>query len=472
MKSLFLLLSLNMWLVAGEWETIEFQAKDGTVVAAEQGSFQVPENRSNPDSRTINLTFVRFKSTNPNPGPPIVYLAGGPGGSGIITAQYGRFPLFMALREVADVIAFDQRGTGTSNDIPPCMHKEMFPQNLALNQTNGAAFNRERYRECKEFWQEKGIDLDGYNSMESAADLEDLRKFLGAEKINLWGISYGTHLAFAAVKHMGPKIHRMVLASSEGPDQTVKLPGWSDAFFHRVNQVVQADPEAAQKYGDVVATMRRVMNRLDEEPKTIKVQPAGFPEPVTLTLTADTVALYTSYALVKNPKNIAQLPAAYAAMDQGQFDAVATFIAYALYGRPGRSGGMSDAMDSASGISPERMHIYKMQAPQSILRGMLNYPYPHAFGDLGVKDLGPSFREPVKTNIPTLFLSGTLDGRTFPEETWEIMRGFEKGMQVIVENAGHDLFMSDPEVGKTIVAFFKGQNPEKTLIHIPPPTFD
>ena len=41
-------------------------------------------------------------------------IAGGPGGSGISTARGSRFPLFMAMREFGDVIAFDQRGVGQS----------------------------------------------------------------------------------------------------------------------------------------------------------------------------------------------------------------------------------------------------------------------------------------------------------------------------------------------------------------------
>src|SRR5690606_25292645 len=95
-------------------KAIEFHSAAGETVAAFRGSLLVPENRSNPDSRLITLAYVRFPSTSPEPGAPIVYLAGGPGGSGIGTAAGSRFPLFVALREVADVIAFDQRGTGQS----------------------------------------------------------------------------------------------------------------------------------------------------------------------------------------------------------------------------------------------------------------------------------------------------------------------------------------------------------------------
>jgi pimeloyl-ACP methyl ester carboxylesterase len=471
MKYLVTILSLHLALFAGEWQPMEFEAKDGTRVPAELGTIEVPENRANPDSRTISLSFVRFKSTNPHPGPPIVYLAGGPGGSGIATAKYGRFPLFMALREVADVIAFDQRGTGKSNDLPPCIHSTKYPIEQPMTLENAVAYNRDRYQECRDFWVEKGIDLNGYNTMESAADLNDLREFLGAEKISLWGISYGTHLAFAATRLMGDHIHRMVLASSEGPDHTVKLPGWSDAFFHRVGQLVMADPDAAARYGDVVATVRRVMDRLDREPVKVTLPVPGFDEPQTLAITSSAVAIYTSFNLVKDPRNVAQLPAAFAAMDSGDFNQIAGFWAMALYGRPGRSDAMSLAMDTASGISPNRLRIYESQAPTSLLRGMLNYPFPTTFGNFEVKDLGEAFRGPLKTDIPTLFLNGTLDGRTFPEATWVLMRGFENGIQVIVENGGHNLFMIHPEVGKTVVAFFKGHSPQKTLIHVPPPKF-
>ena len=98
---------------------IRFKGAKGAEVDAERGVFEVPEDRRDPRSRKIKLTYVRFASTAAKPGPPIIYLAGGPGGTATGTAQGARWPIFMALREVADVIAFDQRGTGLSNHIPP-----------------------------------------------------------------------------------------------------------------------------------------------------------------------------------------------------------------------------------------------------------------------------------------------------------------------------------------------------------------
>ncbi len=108
-------------------EPFRFTSAAGDVVDAELGHLDVPERRGAPTSRTVSLAFVRFPATTATPGPPIVYLAGGPGGSGIDAAGGPRFALFMALRAVGDVIALDQRGTGQSNAIPPCTAPTPWP---------------------------------------------------------------------------------------------------------------------------------------------------------------------------------------------------------------------------------------------------------------------------------------------------------------------------------------------------------
>ena len=68
-------------------EPYVFEAANKQKVDTELGHLFVPENRRNPNSRLIELAFVRFKSAASKPGPPVVYLAGGPGGSGIAAAR-------------------------------------------------------------------------------------------------------------------------------------------------------------------------------------------------------------------------------------------------------------------------------------------------------------------------------------------------------------------------------------------------
>ena len=177
--SLLLTASVNAQPKAGtlKIKPYTFENDKKEKVDAEFGTLLVPENRSNPDSNLIEVVFVRFKSTAKNPGPPIIYLAGGPGGSGIGTAAGSRFPLFMALREIGDVIAYDQRGTGYSKPNLGCYERLALP--LDVPPTREAAIKqlRENAEGCKSYWRDiQRVDLTGYNTNESADDLEDLRK--------------------------------------------------------------------------------------------------------------------------------------------------------------------------------------------------------------------------------------------------------------------------------------------------------
>lgn len=60
------------------------QKKD--TISAELNIYKVPLDRTRDLFDSIEIHFVRLKSTNLKPGNPIVYLAGGPGSSGIETA--------------------------------------------------------------------------------------------------------------------------------------------------------------------------------------------------------------------------------------------------------------------------------------------------------------------------------------------------------------------------------------------------
>lgn len=148
-----------------------FVAASGDSVAAEWGVLQVPENRANPASRQIKLAFVRFKSTAETPGPPIVYLAGGPGNSGIAAARGTRFPLFMAFRSVADVIALDPRGVGASRPLLDCEETADYPLDKPGDRTRFVDLTRPKCRDCAARLRAQGIDLTGYTVDASADDV-------------------------------------------------------------------------------------------------------------------------------------------------------------------------------------------------------------------------------------------------------------------------------------------------------------
>ncbi len=439
-----------------------FAAQSGEKVPAFEGVFRVQENRNDPKSRSLNLHYVRFPSTAKKPSSPIIYLAGGPGGSGIDTAKRERFPLFMAMREFGDVIALDQRGTGASNDLPNCTSSQIVGNDSNISDTEYDALFGAALRECLTFWKEKSVDVYGYTTKENAADLDALRKHLGAKKISLWGISYGTHLAMAAIKQMEHRLDKIVLSSAEGLEQTIKLPARTDAYFTRLQDAINGQPAAKAALPDIVAMIRRVHAKLEGSPVmlTIPTKDAGTYK--YLWKRRDMQELASG--MISDPTPASLLLQLYASLDKGNqtlLNAMAPRLTSTnenITLRP-----MPTLMDVASGTSTKRRALITLQAKTSLLSTFLNQT-------VTMEDVDPSlvmddkFREKPVSNIPVLLLSGTLDGRTYIESQAEAVSGLRNRQIVVVKNAGHNLFMVSPQVTSTIQDFMRGKNVNGTEI--------
>jgi len=450
-------------------EAMMFEPRSGEPVEAYRGAFEVPENRSNPDSRMLSLGYVRFPATTDAPGAPIVYLAGGPGGSGSATAQGRRFPLFMALRAQADVIAFDQRGTGFSDQAADCTSDIVIALEERQTDAELAALQRAAAETCLSFWEAEGVDIRGYTTLESVADLSALREHLGAETISLWGISYGSHLALAAIDAMPDELDRVMLASAEGLDQTVKLPSRTNAYVDRLNAAVQTQPEAAAAYGDVPALLRRVQARFDEEPVRIAL-PLNDGSTAPMLLQRHHLQQAVS-GLIADPASAAMLLQLYADLDRGETEmAAGLFARFAAPGQPIRLNPMSFGMDIASGISAERQARFDAEAGDGLAGAYLNFPMPQLAGFAGL-DLGPEFRDGPSGGTPVLLFSGTLDGRTYVEGQQEAVAGLANVTTITVVNAGHNLFMSSPVVAEEMLRFLRAEPPGTREIVVPLPDF-
>jgi pimeloyl-ACP methyl ester carboxylesterase len=440
-----------------------YKSGDGQEVEAERGFFEVPEDRRIPGSRRIRIGYVRFASTAKNPGPPIIYLAGGPGGSGVRTAMGPRFPIFMALREVADVIALDQRGVGLSASIPDRSTTTPYP---AMTHAGVTAWYREEMQKAWIDWSRAGVAMTGYNTEQNADDIEDLRRHLGVEKVNLWGISYGTHLALSVLKRHPNSIGRVALASLEGQDQTIKRPAHIDMFLDRVDHLMGQDPAVRAAIPNMPALMRRVHERLEADPATVTF--AGEKGPVDVKVGGFGVQLLAS-ALVANPPQLSMLPGIYLKLDAGQTDSLASIIPppHRYFG----ISGMPEAMDMASGISPARLALIEKEAKTAVLGDAFNLPMPHLLGAVPGVDLGEDFRQPIRIDTPALLVAGSLDGRTPLEEQAEVIAQFQNKTQVVVENAGHNVFEAHPDVTPLLVSFFRDEAVSDAELTLPPPNF-
>jgi pimeloyl-ACP methyl ester carboxylesterase len=463
--ALFLCFSLYAAEPRASFKPYKFEPFNAPAIDAELGEVRVSENRSDPNSRTIALRFVRFKSTAAKPGHPIVYLAGGPGGSGIGAAMGTRFGMFMALREFGDVIAYDQRGINQSAE-PKMTCDEPYMSNPAapMSRASAGAAAAAAVSKCVAKLRAQGVDISAYNTRESAADLDDLRKALGAEKLVLWGISYGAHLSIAALRDHGQHIDKVILAGIEGPDDTYKLPSDQQSLLEEIARL------SANETPDLLASMARVLRELETRPKKVTVtHPMNG---MTVELALGPLDFQAAVAdMLFGPDSFATIADFVTRVDRGDWTALALAAGRLRFSTAPSV--MSVAMDCASGITEARRLRIAEEAKKTLLGDAINLPFPEICSAVNVPDAGDAFRADLRSDVPALLISGTLDGRTRPRQAEELRRTMTNATHLIIEGAGHSdpLFLSSPKILEAMKAFLRGEPLKERYITIPPPKF-
>lgn len=444
---------------------------DGKTIEGELGRLIVKENRKNPKSNLIELAFVRLKSTAEKPSYPVVYLDGGPGSSAINIARVPEYMrAFQKLREVGDVILLDQRGVGRSKPNLTRPSTESLPTDVFASKEVALRAFKERAKEAVDYFRSQGVDIHAYNSIESAHDVDDLRKALGAEKLNLVGFSYGTHLGLACIRYHGANLNRVVLIGTEGPDHTDKLPSTSDESIKRLSQIVAKDSDIGSKMPDLAGTLKRVLDRLEKEPVTVTITDQRKRQPVDIKIGKIGLQFLIMRDL-GDTNDLPIFPAWFYTMDKGDYSILKRFAERRYNQFGGGLSVMTLIMDSSSGASKARKAQIEKEAKTALLGDIVNFPISEMGDVFGNPDLGNEYRSPIKTDVPTLFISGVLDNNTQPFQADEVRKTFKTSTHIIIENAGHESMLVDTQVQKMMVDYFRGQDVSKVKVNLPPLKF-
>ena len=192
----------------------------------ECGYLTVPQNRADPDGRKIRLVVATRKSTSPNPKPdPVVYLAGGPGGTALVHG-------FDNWQLDRDLILLGERGTIKDDPFLSCPEVDQFladavgigAEDPVYDEKSAAAL-----RTCRDRLTKQGINLAAYNTTENAADVADLRIAMGIDQWNIYALSYGTDLALQTLRDHPEGIRSVVLDSVLPPQANLMESGWASA---------------------------------------------------------------------------------------------------------------------------------------------------------------------------------------------------------------------------------------------------
>jgi pimeloyl-ACP methyl ester carboxylesterase len=403
----------------------------GEPLEAQCTTLAVPEDRSKQGGRSIalNIAWIPPRNSSDPAADPVFFLAGGPGQAAVATFP-GLAPVFKDVMKDRGIVLVDQRGTGKSNPLN-CTSEG--------NEQNGSdpAAARAWIETCIATLSAKA-DLRHYTTTAAVADLEAVRKAIGAEAINLVGVSYGTRMAQQyALRH--PQHVRTITLDSPVPNTL----GLGNIFAGNLDSALQAQfalckesPACKARMGDPRAELQSVLARLRANPVQVTYRDGSTGEEVTETITADHVAgLVRMYAYM--PAVGALLPQLIREASQGRY---ANLMALAKM----MQGDMADAMSMGMQMSvvcseDADSMVVRTEDADTVLGNRMVEGMAAMCGVWPKGEKPADFNMPLKGGLPVLVLTGEFDPVTPPKYGEEIAKNLPNSRWLDLKGQGHNV---------------------------------
>lgn len=211
------------------------------------------------------------------------------GGSG--DDAVSEIPMALAgnLNRDRDVIFMSQRGTYWADPELTCPNIDEFNARalgLVSNAPSTGRLHVEATRACRDRVDARGAERSTYNDIESSADYDALRKTLGVKKWNVFGISYGTHLALNYMRLHPKGIRSVGIDGVLPPSLAGGAVTWKAARegFDGLFKACEEQPACDNRYPNLKATFLRLVSELEADPVTTTVTVPVHPEPVKVVL--------------------------------------------------------------------------------------------------------------------------------------------------------------------------------------------
>jgi pimeloyl-ACP methyl ester carboxylesterase len=422
------------------------------------GYLSVSEDRALKNGRVIRLPVIILKSDNPRPLPdPILRTFGGPGSSSLRMVNSRRFSPWLKDR---DVIIFEQRGTRYAQPALEC--PEVNKANIgSVKQNLGARAARAREvqaaKACYERLTKEGINLSAYNSAESAADIEDLRRVLKLDKINLHGVSYSARLMLNVMRVYPQGIRSVVLESTLPPQVNYDEVG-VDSIVRTLNVLFRncrIDARCAAAYPKLEKEFYEAVRRLNRQPISVSLKDSQTGETHDIKLHGhDFTTWLIDYLLSNDANAIADAPLAIHQVFQGKYDAFKKYADEKT--SPSSSAlGMRYSVWCGEEVAFESLRKIKAQSfryPK--LKGYEVMALPDICGVWKVKAAGPVENRQVESDLPTLILNAEYDAYTPPAWGSAAAKTLKNSFLFEVPWAGHGPAFSSPCARQMIADFF------------------
>ncbi|HEX2621212.1 MAG TPA: alpha/beta fold hydrolase [Phototrophicaceae bacterium] len=377
------------------------------------GDLIVPENRANPDSRTIKIHVAIIKSdARVKHDDAIIFLDGGPGGHTLEHIDW--FAGSDMLYTGRDVIIFDQRGVGLSQPSLDCQEiggTNYFHRSEDLTIAERNKLELEDIQFCHDRLTARNIDLSGYNTTENAEDVEDLRLVLGYPPWNLFGGSYGTTLGLEILRNHPEGVRSAILVSVAPPETNwiEGIPSSASRAFGAFFNACDTDEHCSEDHPNLENTFYVLVHILNAHPITVTTDGGDIvvhgDAYVNLLFQAlysreetESVASVISAAIQGNHETAARYNKGWFWSSMG----FSTGMHYSVICSDVVKSGSYDELRAAEQDFPEQEEVFDIGAYADICK-IWDIPQAPA-----------AYHQPVVSDIPVLLLVGQLDPITPP----------------------------------------------------------
>ncbi len=404
-------------------------------VAAYCTRFPVPEDWGAVGGRRIDLHVAVVRAEAGSADADLVtFLDGGPGGAA--TQDYPAIAgALEPLRQRHDILLVDQRGTGDSNPLDcPQLQQTQRPE-AELSAADQPQQLAQQLRACLTQLSARAAP-QFYTTTSAVRDLEAVRQALGAPKLDIIGISYGTRVAQQYARRYPSSVRSVVLDSpvpnrvALGEDHAVNL----ERALRLQFALCEANSACKARFGDPYATLVELRDRLRAQPVSVDLRDPESFEPLHLMLTADDLAAVVRF-YAYNPLTAALLPLVLHEAQQGNYAPLLgqkTLLAKDL-GDQITSGEELSVVcaEDADQLAPRAADADTLLGNEVVTRVQAACRlWPHG-------SRPANFHAPWKSALPVLVLDGELDPVTPPAYGSEIVRDLSDARALIAPGQGH-----------------------------------
>jgi pimeloyl-ACP methyl ester carboxylesterase len=382
----------------------------------------------------IRVHFLRFPSSAGS-ADATVYLDGGPGGNGssLVSWLNYRPELLPGLLANGDLLIIAQRGTSLSD-----------PSLLCDSVTDCLTTTGDT------------VDLPSFNSAYNADDVDDLRATLGYERLNLYGISYGSRLGLEILRRHPDNIRSAVLGGlvPASIDWLAHVPSSFYSGLTALDADCAADAGCAAAFSDLEGDFLAGVDTLNSAPVSFTYD--GQP----LDLDGATYAS-TLFSLLYSRSAYPWLPLVIHDLADRRTDRVVDFLGPVL----------ADMRESsiAYGLYTAIVCGELFNPPDDDAPGDANAAVPTAIRDLfggtwswyreectswPKHTLANPLRQPVAFDGPVLLASGRMDPITPPTFGDVAAATLPAAVHVVYEGSGHGSTLQSPCGNQNLVDFF------------------